>query len=384
VTVEVQSSASGIAGRSATAKRILFVCGSINQTTQMQRIARELGEFQAAFTPFYGNPFDQFFIRAGLAEMTIAGRKLRSRCLSYLEREGLEIDLDGARGGYALCVTCSDVIVQNNLQAPIVLVQEGILDREGLLWPLLSRFPRRFPRWLAGTAATGLSLRYERFCVASDGYRDLFIHRGVPAERLVTTGIPNFDDCAAFHDNDFPHRHYVLVCTSDARETLKIDRRRRFIERAVRIAGGRQLIFKLHPNEAARSADEVRRWAPRALVYREGPTDAMIANCDVLVTQYSSTAFVGLALGKEVHSYFPIAELRRLLPVQNRCAARNIAAVCRELLQRAEPRHAPSLSSTVPSPAAHSPSPAAQSPSPAAHSPSLRIPPAALPPEAVQ
>ncbi len=58
----------------------------------------------------------------------------------------------------------------------------------------------------------------------------------------------------------------------------------------------------------------------------------MVANCDVLVTQYSSTAFVGLALGKEVHSYFDLAELRRLLPVQNRAAARRIAAVCRELL----------------------------------------------------
>ena len=344
----------------------------------MQRIARELAEFQAAFTPFYGNPFDQFFIRAGLAEMTIAGQKLRRRCLSYLEREGLEIDLDGARGGYALCVTCSDVIVQHNLKAPIVLVQEGILDREGLLWPLLSRFPRLLPRWLAGTAATGLSLRYERFCVASDGYRDLFIRRGVPAERLVTTGIPNFDDCAAFHDNDFPHRRYVLVCTSDARETLKIDRRRRFIERAVRIARGRQLIFKLHPNEAARSADEVRRWAPNAIVYREGPTDAMIANCDVLVTQYSSTAFVGLALGKEVHSYFPLSELRRLLPVQNRSAARNIASVCREILQRAESRPAPPAESAPPLAA-----PPLAAPPPAAPPPSIRVAPAPLAPEAV-
>ena len=58
----------------------------------------------------------------------------------------------------------------------------------------------------------------------------------------------------------------------------------------------------------------------------------MIANCDVLVTQYSSTAFVGLALGKEVHSYYGHDELLRLLPVQNGCAARNIAAVCREVL----------------------------------------------------
>ena len=58
----------------------------------------------------------------------------------------------------------------------------------------------------------------------------------------------------------------------------------------------------------------------------------MIANCDVLVTQFSSTAYVGLALGKEVHSYFDVDELRRLCPVQNGDSARRIADVCRELL----------------------------------------------------
>jgi hypothetical protein len=58
----------------------------------------------------------------------------------------------------------------------------------------------------------------------------------------------------------------------------------------------------------------------------------MIANCDVLSTQWFSTAFVGLALGKEVHSYQDPAELRRLLPVQNGAAAARIAEVCRDLL----------------------------------------------------
>jgi hypothetical protein len=60
----------------------------------------------------------------------------------------------------------------------------------------------------------------------------------------------------------------------------------------------------------------------------------MIANCDVLITRYSSTVFVGLALGKETHSDYPMDELRRLLPVQNRCAAVNIANVCRQVLEQ--------------------------------------------------
>lgn len=93
------------------------------------------------------------------------------------------------------------------------------------------------------------------------------------------------------------------------------------------------MLFKLHPNEdAERARRELRLWAPRVEVYSAGPTNAMIANARVLVTQYSTVAFVGLALGKEVHSYHPVEELRRLTPEQNGCAAKRIAEVCREVL----------------------------------------------------
>jgi hypothetical protein len=202
------------------------------------------------------------------------------------------------------------------------------------------RFPERVPRWLAGTAASGLSGKYERFCVASAGYRDLFITRGAPPDKLVVTGIPNFDDCDSYRHNDFPHRGYALVCTSDARETYKIHDRTAFIARALRIAGDRQLIFKLHPNERVdRARREIARLAPRASVYADGPTNAMIANCSVLISEWSSVAFVGIALGKEVYSSHPMSELRRLLPEQNRSAAQRIARTCEEVLgARALPR----------------------------------------------
>src|SRR5262249_36500245 len=157
---------------------------------------------------------------------------------------------------------------------------------------------------------------------------------GVPPGKIAVTGIPNFDDCRRYLANGFPHRGYVLVCTSDARETLKRDDRREFLRRCVSLANGKPLVFKLHPNEnAERATREIRTVAPEALVYATGSAEEMIANCDVLVTQYSSTVFVGLALGKECHSYFDPTELDRLLPIQNGCAARNIAGVCREVLE---------------------------------------------------
>jgi hypothetical protein len=178
--------------------------------------------------------------------------------------------------------------------------------------------------------------------VASQGYRELFIQRGAPAERLVVTGVPNFDDCHAFLQNDFPHHGYVLVCSSDSRETFKLDDRSAFIRRALQIADGRQLIFKLHPNEnVVRARREIARLAPEASVFAEGPTEAMIANCSVLVTQWSSVAFVGLALGKEVHSSHPMAELQRYMPEQNRSAAERIARVCEEVLCRSSSQATP-------------------------------------------
>jgi len=207
-------------------------------------------------------------------------------------------------------------------------------DPEGLSYRLVRAL--RLPRWLASTATTGLSLAYAKFCVASPGYRDLFLAKGVPRHLLEVTGIPNFDNCRAYLRNDFPHRGYVLVATSDTRETFKRDNRARFLARVARIAAGRPLIFKLHPNEnVERSTAEIRARFPDAPVFAGGNTNHMVANCDVLVTQYSSVVYVGLALGKECHSYFDPAQLRALLPVQNGgTSAPRIARVCERLLAR--------------------------------------------------
>ena len=315
-------------------KRIMFICGSMNQTTQMHQISRQLSDYEHSFSPYYCDGFDELLRRLGLMEFTIIGHKLAGRCRRYLEDHGLPIDYQGRNGPYDLVDTCSDVYVQKNIRDNrIVLVQEGITDPETFAFRLVTRF-RFLPLWLAGTAATGLSDAYRKFCVASEGYRDFFIRKGARAVKIVVTGIPNFDDCGRYRANNFPHHHYVLVCTSPLREVFRGEDREAFIRQAVAIAGGRQLIFKLHPNENARRATrEISRYAPGATVFTTGSAEEMIANCDVLITRYSSTAFVGLALGKETHSDFDMDELRRLTPVQNGSAALNIAKVCRQLLE---------------------------------------------------
>jgi hypothetical protein len=315
-------------------KRIMFICGSMNQTTQMHQISRQLSDYGQSFSPYYCDGIDEILRRLGLMEFTIIGHKLAGSCRRYLEDHGLPIDYQARNGPYDLVVTCSDVYVQKNIRDHrIVLVQEGITDPETFAFRLVTRF-RFLPLWLAGTAATGLSDAYRKFCVASEGYRDFFIRKGARAGKIVVTGIPNFDDCGRYRANNFPHRHYVLVCTSPLREVFRGEDREAFIRQAIAIASGRPLIFKLHPNEnVKRATREISRYAPGAMVFTAGSAEEMIANCDVLITRYSSTAFVGLALGKETHSDFDMDELRRLTPVQNGSAALNIANVCRRLLE---------------------------------------------------
>lgn len=319
-------------------QKILFICGSINQTKQLHKVATHLPEYEHWFTPYYADGVLELLRKMNLLEFSIVGNKLMKRCLDYLRAYDLQIDFQGKQDDYDLVVTCSDLIMPRNIRRKkVVLVQEGMTDPENLWYHLWKMFPF-LPRWIASTSTTGLSGMYDRFCVASEGYRDLFIRKGAPAERIVVTGIPNFDNCKEYLNNDFPYKHYVLVCTSDMRETYKYENRKKFIERALRIANGRQLIFKLHPNEnVERATREINRYAPGALVFTSGNTEHMIANCDVLITRYSTTVYVGLALGKECYSDFDIEELKRLTPIQNGgTSAAAIADVCREVLHQRE------------------------------------------------
>jgi len=313
--------------------RVLFICGSINQTTQMHQIAQQLAECESFFTTYYDDGYPMTLKRLRLTETTPLGYKISARALAYLQRHNLTIDQEGLNGPYDLAVTCSDLIVPGNIrQGPVVLVQEGMTDPEGF-WFRAWRKYAWLPRWFAGTAVTGLSHQYTLFCVASEGYKRHFVSKGADPDKIVVTGIPNFDNCRRFLDSSFPERDFVLVCTSDVRETFGFEDRKAFILNAVRIANGRRLIFKLHPNERVRRATrEIMRYAPQASVYATGIAEEMIANCSVLITRFSSTAYVGLALGKEVYSDFDVEDLRQKMPIQTGAAAEAIADVCRRLL----------------------------------------------------
>ena len=312
----------------------LFLCGSLNQTTMMHKIATSLPNFDCFFAPFYVEGGLDLLRHTGLLKHSILDGKHRKSTLQYLRRQHLPVDKNGSAHNYDLVVTCTDLIVQSNIRNKrLLLVQEGITEPEDLIYSLVRGL--HLPRFLANTAATGLSDAYDLFCVASQGYREHFINKGVKPEKIVVTGIPNFDNAQEALVNDFPYHDYVLVATSSIRETGKFDDRMGFLHHAQRIAGDRPVLFKLHPNEDWKRAEkEIRMVFPSAMIFREGNTSQMIANCSVLITQVSSVVYIGIALGKEVHSYFNLETLYKLAPIQNQgTSAEKIAEVCRKLVE---------------------------------------------------
>jgi len=319
--------------------KILFICGTLNQTTINYQIAQHLRDCDCYYTPFYSDGVVDALASTGLLDFSILGGRPRASTEAFLARQRCAVDFRGTQHDYDLVVTCTDLIVPNNVRGKkIILVQEGMVDPQN--WRINLVRTLQLPRYLGNTAMAGLSHAYVAFCVASDGFRKLFMRNGVDPERMVVTGIPNFDDVGAAFDNDFPFHGYVLAATSHLRETFKYENRKAFIKETVDIADGRQVIFKLHPNERFdRAVAEIERYAPDALIFTNGNTNHMIANCEAMVTRYSSVLLVALGMGKRVYCDIEDELLPELAPIQNGgTSARRIAEVCRHHLPAPMPQ----------------------------------------------
>jgi hypothetical protein len=304
----------------------------------MHQVAAQLPDYDCFFSQLYSrNVLIKQAVRRGILDTTIMGGEFRRKSDAYLDRHGLKNDYARSvfDNQYDMAVLCSDLYVPRDLrQLKTLWVQEGMTDPV-TPWGKWSRRLRLPAYWAMNTAFNGANNICDIYCAASDGYRQQFARLGTEPARIFVTGIPNYDHAAAYLNNPFPHRGYVLVATSDIRETFRKDDRPAFIRKCVSIAAGRQLIFKLHPNEdKERGVREIREGAPDALVFTEGSTEHMIANCDELITQYSTVVYIGIALGKKVHSYFDVEKLKELAPVQNGGqSAASIADLCRRYVE---------------------------------------------------
>jgi len=320
-------------------RKILFITGSINQTSQMHQISKHLeDDYDCWFSQLFP---DSAFLKAivkytPVANGTVLAGQFKERSENYLQEHSLQIDYGGNLHPYDLVVNCTDMIVAEKFrQTKTVWVQEGMIDRRTPLTELVKAVGLA-PYFTGDTSLNGSTNVCDIYCAASQGYKNYFVKHGTDHRKLIVTGIPNYDDHFQFIGNDFPYHNYVMVATSDMRETYKFENRIAFIKNAVKIAAGRQLLFKLHPNERFDRAEaEISKHAPAGtMIYHTGNTSHMIANCSELITQYSTVVYTGISLGKKVHSYFDVEELKRLAPIQNGgTSAKSIAQVCRGYIE---------------------------------------------------
>lgn len=250
----------------------------MNQNSQVHAIAGHLqADFECYFTPAY---MDHGIVKKlndlGLADFTVLSERFRRDALDYYNKYNLQVDEGGRFNQYDLVVVTSDLVVPKNiLSSKVLLVQEGMTDPETLMYHLVKKL--KLPRYLASTSTQGLSNLYDIFCVGSEGYKKKFISKGVNPTKIKVTGIPNYDNAKQLLDNDFPHKNYVLVATSDTRETMKFVNHKKFLKNVLEIANGRLIIFKLHPNEKIkRSSKQIKSIIPDARIFATGNTDSTL------------------------------------------------------------------------------------------------------------
>ena len=96
--------------------KILFIGGSLNQTTMMHKIARKLDAHACNFSPYYADGLVKILAQAGLLNNTILGGRHYQTTLQYLRENKLPIDMRGRKFEYDLVVTGSDSIIQKNIR----------------------------------------------------------------------------------------------------------------------------------------------------------------------------------------------------------------------------------------------------------------------------
>src|ERR1700759_3154340 len=113
-------------------RKILFIVGSPNQTSQMHQVASQLPEYDCYFSQLYSKNFlIRQAVRLGILDTTIMGGELRRKSDAYLDRHGLRNDYACSvyDNHYDMAVVCTDMYVAGGLRKlKTVWVQEGMTD----------------------------------------------------------------------------------------------------------------------------------------------------------------------------------------------------------------------------------------------------------------
>src|SRR5882757_3458418 len=109
--------------------KILFITGSINQTSQMHQVALQLADYDCWFSQFFSDsPFVNFLIKnTSLLNNTILAGNFKQNSEDYLLRNKLQIDYQAKKNQYDMVVYCSDLHIPQRIRtSKTVWVQEGM------------------------------------------------------------------------------------------------------------------------------------------------------------------------------------------------------------------------------------------------------------------
>jgi hypothetical protein len=228
--------------------KILFVCSSLQQAKMMHEISKHLYAHNCYFTFNYCDGLSIFLSDTSFLSNKILGRKSRKATIDYFTNQNITVDSTGDENDYDIVLTCNDLAIPPNIKSKTVLFiqdiakdTENFLDRTGMTFGLSHKRKRT-----SSDVREGI---YTKYCVSSEGFKTQLINKGITQDKIAVTGIPGFDNYFKYIGNNFPHKNFVLVATSDNRETYNFEDRQKFIYDSIKISEGRKLIFKLHPNE---------------------------------------------------------------------------------------------------------------------------------------
>lgn len=91
--------------------KILFIGGSLNQTTMMHKISSYFEDCDCFFTPYYADGTVDTLVKKGFLDFTVLAGKFRQQTEQYLQSHHLKIDYKGKSNNYDLVFTCQDLIV---------------------------------------------------------------------------------------------------------------------------------------------------------------------------------------------------------------------------------------------------------------------------------
>ncbi len=324
-----------------TKKNIICLGGSLNQTKQLHLISESLQEdYNIYFSQVFGEgSFYKMVAESGIMDNTVLGKNSSFTKVSreYINRYNLNYDYRMESKGikYDLALMSTDLIVPKSMfSMKTIWVQEGMIDPLNLQSRLTKKL--KLPEFFTGdTSLNGTSNKADLYFAMSHGYKNYFTKWGTNKDKILVTGVPNFDDIKSFLNSSYPENGFILIATSDIRELGGNEDRTDFFKKCKEIAKGRKIIYKPHPNENYdRVVKELRIIIPDAEIIVTPILDTLIAHCDTLITQYSSSVYVGLVLGKTVYSYFPMEDLEAKKPIQNGgTSAKIIADITREYIE---------------------------------------------------